>query len=97
MSKQIISNDQFPLKPHNSEWHFLSNAASLISSGPAVVVPGLVFCSGQVGMGEIKAATVSGMHPRKTDLDFPGRVARKLEKGVGAVGLIPGQSRQVQQ
>lgn len=27
--------------------------------GPAVKVPGLVFCSGQVGMGEIKAATVS--------------------------------------
>ncbi|RYF51841.1 MAG: RidA family protein [Cytophagaceae bacterium] len=44
MSKEIISNSEFPLKPHNS---------------PAVKVPGLVFCSGQVGMGEIKAATVS--------------------------------------
>lgn len=59
MSKQVISSSEFPLKPHNSEP--LSPFASLQShaSGPAVKVPGLVFCSGQVGMGEIKAATVS--------------------------------------
>ncbi|UOH82773.1 hypothetical protein LQV05_005483 [Cryptococcus neoformans] len=39
---EIVSSEVFPLKPHNS---------------PAAKVPGLIFCSGQIGNGEIEAAT----------------------------------------
>jgi 2-iminobutanoate/2-iminopropanoate deaminase len=61
MSKETISSAEFPLKPHNSQCDAASCAlhTQLTLAGPAVKVPGLVFCSGQVGMGEIKAATVS--------------------------------------
>ncbi|GAQ09181.1 protein mmf2, mitochondrial [Aspergillus lentulus] len=44
MSRQLISSEKFPPKPHNC---------------PAVKVPGLVFCAGQTATGEIKQATVS--------------------------------------
>lgn len=33
-------------------------------SGPAVKVPGLVFCAGQTATGEIKQATVSHLEAR---------------------------------
>ncbi|KAF7539269.1 hypothetical protein G7054_g2271 [Neopestalotiopsis clavispora] len=42
MSRQLISSEKFPTKPHNC---------------PAVKVPGLVFCAGQTATGEIKQAT----------------------------------------
>ncbi|UKZ74680.1 hypothetical protein TrVFT333_002350 [Trichoderma virens FT-333] len=42
MSRQLISSEKFPPKPHNC---------------PAVKVPGLVFCAGQTATGEIKQAT----------------------------------------
>ena len=44
MSRQLISSEKFPTKPHNC---------------PATKVPGLVFCAGQTATGEIKQATVS--------------------------------------
>lgn len=43
MSRQLISSEKFPPKPHNS---------------PASKVPGLIFCAGQTATGEIKQATV---------------------------------------
>lgn len=43
MSRQLISSEKFPTKPHNC---------------PATKVPGLVFCAGQTATGEIKQATV---------------------------------------
>ncbi|UZJ50693.1 hypothetical protein CBS101457_000013 [Exobasidium rhododendri] len=42
MSRQLISSEKFPPKPHNC---------------PAVKVPGLVFCAGQTATGEVKQAT----------------------------------------
>ncbi|KAG9508345.1 hypothetical protein J7337_001909 [Fusarium musae] len=42
MSRQLISSEKFPTKPHNC---------------PATKVPGLVFCAGQTATGEIKQAT----------------------------------------
>ncbi|KAF1357951.1 putative translation initiation inhibitor [Lizonia empirigonia] len=39
MSRQLISSEKFPTKPHNC---------------PATKVPGLVFCAGQTATGEIK-------------------------------------------
>lgn len=44
MSRELISSEKFPPKPHNS---------------PASKVPGLIFCAGQTATGEIKQATVS--------------------------------------
>jgi enamine deaminase RidA (YjgF/YER057c/UK114 family) len=54
-TRQLISSDKFPPKPHNS---------------PATKIPGLVFCAGQTATGEIKQATVrlsfllAGRQPR---------------------------------
>ncbi|KAF4234618.1 hypothetical protein CNMCM8980_003826 [Aspergillus fumigatiaffinis] len=42
MSRQLISSEKYPPKPHNC---------------PAIKVPGLVFCAGQTATGEIKQAT----------------------------------------
>ncbi|OKO97543.1 Protein mmf2, mitochondrial [Penicillium subrubescens] len=42
MSRQLISSEKFPPKPHNS---------------PATKIPGLVFCAGQTATGDIKQAT----------------------------------------
>lgn len=65
MSRQLISSEKFPPKPHNCEcsmegrfaycWMFTDQ----VLIGPAVKVPGLVFCAGQTATGEIKQATVS--------------------------------------
>ncbi|RSH89688.1 hypothetical protein EHS25_002239 [Saitozyma podzolica] len=65
MSKETISSAEFPLKPHNS---------------PAVKVPGLVFCSGQVGMGEIKAATRESLGNLKKVLELSGSSLEKVVK-----------------
>lgn len=51
-----------------------------MGTGPAVKVPGLVFCSGQVGMGEIKAATVESLGNLKTVLELSGSSLEKVVK-----------------
>lgn len=38
---------------------FIQQKVGLTNLGPAVKVPGLVFCAGQTATGEIKQATVS--------------------------------------
>lgn len=64
MSRQLISSEKFPPKPHNCEcFHerrvpLVSNVYWSSLTGPAVKVPGLVFCAGQTATGEIKQATV---------------------------------------
>lgn len=75
MSRQLIHSEKFPPKPHNCEfilfyffpvdsmrssllWFILTKLA-IRFAGPAVKVPGLVFCAGQTATGEIKQATVS--------------------------------------
>ncbi|RSH83773.1 hypothetical protein EHS25_005388 [Saitozyma podzolica] len=65
MSKQIIGNDKYPLKPHNS---------------PAVKVPGLVFASGQVGQGDIKTATTQSLTALKEVLELSGSSLDKVVK-----------------
>ncbi|GFZ45473.1 hypothetical protein JCM24511_03199 [Saitozyma sp. JCM 24511] len=65
MSKQIIGNDKYPLKPHNS---------------PAVVVPGLVFASGQVGQGDIATATTQSLTALKEVLELSGSSLEKVVK-----------------
>ncbi|POR31081.1 Protein mmf2, mitochondrial [Tolypocladium paradoxum] len=67
MSRELISSEKFPPKPHNCEclreshadhvsWFLLTKLANRLS-GPAVKVPGLVFCAGQTATGEIRQAT----------------------------------------
>ena len=51
-----------------------------ITLGPAVVVPGLVFASGQVGMGEIKAATRESLGNLKKVLELSGSSLDKVVK-----------------
>jgi enamine deaminase RidA (YjgF/YER057c/UK114 family) len=68
MSRQLISSEKFPPKPHNCKYLlekrvcFVSDLVltklSVCLAGPAVKVPGLVFCAGQTATGEIKQATV---------------------------------------
>ncbi|KAL7421074.1 hypothetical protein Q5752_003958 [Cryptotrichosporon argae] len=65
MSKQIIGNDKYPLKPHNS---------------PAVKVPGLVFASGQVGSGDIATATTQSITALKEVLELAGSSLDKVVK-----------------
>ncbi|WWC69088.1 uncharacterized protein I206_103024 [Kwoniella pini CBS 10737] len=64
-TKVTVSNDQFPIKPHNS---------------PAVKVGNLVFCSGQVGMGEIKAATRESLGNLQKVLELSGSSLDKVVK-----------------
>ncbi|ODN80649.1 hypothetical protein L202_02829 [Cryptococcus amylolentus CBS 6039] len=56
-TKQIISSEKYPLKPHNS---------------PAVKVPGLIFASGQVGTGDIETATKQSVAALKDVLELAG-------------------------
>lgn len=71
MSRQLISSEKFPPKPHNCK---SANPRSSIErenitdtyrpcAGPATKVPGLVFCAGQTATGEIKQATVRFSSP----------------------------------
>ncbi|ORY67523.1 Endoribonuclease L-PSP/chorismate mutase-like protein [Pseudomassariella vexata] len=65
MSRQLISNEEFPQRPHNC---------------PAVTVPGLVFCSGQIGKGEIKQATTTALSNLKKVLELSGSSIEKVVK-----------------
>ncbi|KAK6910693.1 hypothetical protein V866_000401 [Kwoniella sp. B9012] len=64
-TKVTVYNDEFPLKPHNS---------------PAVKIGNLVYCSGQVGMGEIKAATRESLGNLKKVLELSGSSLEKVVK-----------------
>jgi hypothetical protein len=72
MSRELISSEKFPPKPHNCKFIHRRRPKGLAlrfslhkpilkfaNTGPAVKVPGLVFCAGQTATGEIKQATVS--------------------------------------
>ena len=73
MSRELISSEKFPPKPHNS---------------PASKVPGLIFCAGQTATGEIKQATVSySFRPRPRNQDGDSRV--NMYKGANTVKLTP--------
>lgn len=66
MSRQLISSEKFPPKPHNCKstvnprWSTVCVQVTNNQpcAGPATKVPGLVFCAGQTATGEIKQATV---------------------------------------
>lgn len=62
MSRQLISSEKFPTKPHNC---------------PATKVPGLVFCAGQTATGEIKQATVSTNVSRSEALEYTDTWSRE--------------------
>ncbi|WWD18884.1 hypothetical protein CI109_103339 [Kwoniella shandongensis] len=65
MSREYISNDEFPPKPHNV---------------PAVKVPGLVFCAGQTATGEIKQATTTVLSNLQKVLELAGSSLDKVVK-----------------
>ncbi|KAI1252840.1 hypothetical protein MGN70_005046 [Eutypa lata] len=65
MSRQLISSEEFPPRPHNT---------------PAVKVPGLVFCSGQTAKGEIKQATTTALSNLKKVLELSGSSLEKVVK-----------------
>ncbi|ETS76181.1 hypothetical protein PFICI_11568 [Pestalotiopsis fici W106-1] len=65
MSRQLISSEKFPTKPHNC---------------PAVKVPGLVFCAGQTATGEIKQATKTCLQNLKEVLELSGSSIEKVVK-----------------
>ncbi|KAE9371705.1 YjgF-like protein [Stipitochalara longipes BDJ] len=65
MSRQLISSEKFPTKPHNC---------------PAVKVPGLVFCAGQTATGEIKAATKIVLQNLKEVLELAGSSLEQVVK-----------------
>ncbi|KAI0167599.1 Endoribonuclease L-PSP/chorismate mutase-like protein [Pestalotiopsis sp. NC0098] len=65
MSRQLISSEKFPTKPHNC---------------PAVKVPGLVFCAGQTATGEIKQATKTVLQNLKEVLELSGSSIEKVVK-----------------
>ncbi|OWZ63422.1 hypothetical protein AYX15_04613 [Cryptococcus neoformans] len=62
---EIVSSAIFPLKPHNS---------------PAAKVPGLIFCSGQIGNGEIEAATLESLTKLKALLELGGSSLEQIVK-----------------
>ncbi|KAH7419253.1 Endoribonuclease L-PSP/chorismate mutase-like protein [Cadophora sp. MPI-SDFR-AT-0126] len=65
MSRQLISSEKFPTKPHNC---------------PAVKVPGLVFCAGQTATGEIKSATRTVLQNLKEVLELAGSSLEQVVK-----------------
>ncbi|RYO65168.1 hypothetical protein AA0113_g5438 [Alternaria arborescens] len=65
MSRQLISSEKFPTKPHNS---------------PATKVPGLVFCAGQTATGEIKQATRKVLQNLKEILELSGSSLEQVVK-----------------
>lgn len=83
MSRELISSEKFPPKPHNSKYlskyvetvgfkaqEYSSIKLTTINTGPATKIPGLVFCAGQTATGEIKQATVSNTFHSKTPSQF---------------------------
>ncbi|RXK41975.1 hypothetical protein M231_00696 [Tremella mesenterica] len=75
MTSQIdaVSSKEFPLKPHNS---------------PAVKVPGLMFCSGQLGFGEMADATIESLTKLKSVLEIGGSSLEKVVKFNVLIGDI---------
>ncbi|KAK5806944.1 hypothetical protein VI817_001202 [Penicillium citrinum] len=73
MSRQLISSEKFPPKPHNSH-------RRLLLLGPAVKVPGLVFCAGQTATGEIKQATRTVLQNLKEVLELSGSSLEQVVK-----------------
>ncbi|WWC94417.1 hypothetical protein V866_001259 [Kwoniella sp. B9012] len=65
MSREIISNDKYPLKPHNC---------------PATKVPGLIFCSGQTAPGPVGPATTQALSQLKDVLELAGSSQEKVLK-----------------
>ncbi|KAI7331319.1 hypothetical protein KC315_g5188 [Hortaea werneckii] len=65
MSRQLISSEKFPPKPHNS---------------PATKIPGLVFCAGQTATGDIKPATEKVLENLKEVLELAGSSLDKVVK-----------------
>ncbi|KAF2152787.1 YjgF-like protein [Myriangium duriaei CBS 260.36] len=65
MSRQLISNDKFPMKPHNC---------------PAVKIPGLVFCAGQTATGDIGKATTTALQNLKEVLELSGSSLEQVVK-----------------
>ncbi|KAJ5743907.1 hypothetical protein N7533_008777 [Penicillium manginii] len=65
MSRQLISSEKFPTKPHNC---------------PATKVPGLVFCAGQTATGEIKQATRTVLQNLKEVLELSGSSLEQVVK-----------------
>ncbi|RXK37259.1 hypothetical protein M231_05480 [Tremella mesenterica] len=65
MSREIISSAEFPIKSFNS---------------PAVKIPGLLFCGGQIGKGDIKDATLTALTRLKSVLELGGSSLDKVVK-----------------
>ncbi|KAI6914745.1 hypothetical protein KC334_g448 [Hortaea werneckii] len=65
MSRQLISSEKFPPKPHDS---------------PATKIPGLVFCAGQTATGDIKPATEKVLQNLKEVLELAGSSFDKVVK-----------------
>ncbi|KAL7419468.1 hypothetical protein Q5752_006306 [Cryptotrichosporon argae] len=65
MSRQLISSEKFPTKPHNC---------------PAVKVPGLVFLAGQTATGDIRQATRTALQNLKEVLELSGSSLDKVVK-----------------
>lgn len=101
MSRQLISSEKFPTKPHNCKIETIDLWTShwYNSAGPAVKVPGLVFCAGQTATGEIKQATV-GETLRSLYVPFTYSILAKsspeFERGPRALRLFLGAGRQIQ-
>ncbi|KAL1887196.1 hypothetical protein Sste5346_010371 [Sporothrix stenoceras] len=65
MSRELISSEKFPSKPHNN---------------PACRVPGLIFCAGQTATGEIKQATRTALQNLTEVLELSGSSVEKIVK-----------------
>ncbi|GFZ46006.1 hypothetical protein JCM24511_03740 [Saitozyma sp. JCM 24511] len=65
MSRQLISSEKFPPKPHNC---------------PAVKVAGLVFCAGQTSKGDAKSATTTCLQNLKEVLELSGSSLEQVVK-----------------
>ncbi|ODN74299.1 hypothetical protein L198_08230 [Cryptococcus wingfieldii CBS 7118] len=60
-----LSSEQFPPKPHGSV---------------AAKLPGLLFCGGQIGQGEIKEATLKALTNLKAVLELGGSTLEDVAK-----------------
>ncbi|KAL2871424.1 RidA family protein [Aspergillus lucknowensis] len=87
MSRQLISSEKFPPKPHNCQYTFLHPGpdhgltyGDRCLVGPATKVPGLVFCAGQTATGEIKQATRTVLQNLKAVLELSGSSLEQVVK-----------------
>ncbi|WVQ75676.1 hypothetical protein IAR50_005305 [Cryptococcus sp. DSM 104548] len=60
-----ISSERYPEKPHGS---------------PAAKVPGLIFCGGQIGQGDVKTATLTALTNMKAVLEMGGSSLENVAK-----------------